>query len=167
MLPIRTILHPTDFSEHSEPAFNVACSLAQSYGARLVLLHVLEPTVLVYGGVMTPPPPLPGADERLSARKQLQRLRPPHSSIPVERLVEAGDSATAIMQVARERNCDLIVMGSHGRTGLGRLLMGSVAENVLRKAPCPVLTVKNPTQAALSHPVVATEAGQEAVISSR
>jgi len=156
MLPIQNILHPTDFSEHSENAFNVACSLAQGYGARLILLHVLERPVLAYGGVMTPPPP--GAEERVSARKHLQQIKPSHPALAVDRLLEEGDPAATIMQVARERNCDLIVIGSHGRTGLSRLLMGSVAETVLRKASCPVLTVKSPQQLALSGQPASAEA---------
>jgi nucleotide-binding universal stress UspA family protein len=139
------VLHPTDFSEHSEYAFRLACSLARDYGARLIVLHVLKRPVLTYSGVMTaPPPPPPSSEERQSAQEQLQRIKPPDPAIWVEHLLEEGDPATAILQNAQERQCDLIVMGSHGRTGLGRLLMGSVAEQVVRKAPCPVLTVKTP-----------------------
>jgi nucleotide-binding universal stress UspA family protein len=145
MLPIRTVLHPTDFSEHSGYAFRLACSLARDYGARLIVLHVLERPLLVYTGVMTaPPPPPPSAEQRQSAREQLHGIKPPDPAIGVEHLLEEGDPATAILQVAQERPCELIVMGSHGRTGLGRLLMGSVAEQVVRRAPCPVLTVRIP-----------------------
>ena len=68
--------------------------------------------------------------------------------------VHEGDPATQIVRVAQETRCDLIVLGTHGRTGLGRLLMGSVAEQVLRKAPCPVLTVKTPFPETSSAPGV-------------
>jgi len=143
MLPIRTILHPTDFSSYSNEAFRLACSLARDYGARLIVVRVLERPAHVYGGVMTPPPPPPPcAEERLAARKQLQQMKPPDRDIADEYLLEEGDPAAVILQIAQERQCDLIVMGSHGRTGLRRLLMGSVAEQVLRRAPCPVLTLK-------------------------
>ncbi len=145
MLPIRTVLHPTDFSEHSDAAFRLACSLTRDYRARLIVLHVLERPLLVYGGVMTaPPPPPPSAEERRSAQEQLHKIKPPDPAIGVEHLLEEGDPATAVLQVAQERQCDLIVMGSHGRTGLGRLLMGSVAERIVRNAHCPVLTVRLP-----------------------
>jgi nucleotide-binding universal stress UspA family protein len=145
MLPVRTVLHPTDFSEHSDYAFRLACSLARDYGARLIVLHALERPVLAYTGVMTaPPPPPPSAEQRQAVQEQLHRIKPPDPALGVEHLLEEGDPATAILQVAQERRCELIVMGTHGRTGLGRLLMGSVAEQIVRKAPCPVLTARLP-----------------------
>jgi nucleotide-binding universal stress UspA family protein len=140
MLPIRTILHPTDFSEHSDPAFWLACSVARDYGARLVVLHVVPPPVF-HGEVVARRQP---DGYHTDLEKQLQEFRPREPGIPVERRVEDGDPAAAILRVAQEVPCDLIVMGTHGRTGLGRLLMGSVAEQVMRRAPCPVLTVKLP-----------------------
>jgi nucleotide-binding universal stress UspA family protein len=146
MTPIRTILHPTDFSAASRHAFELACSLARDHGARLIVLHVLERPVIIQSGVMTPPPPSEGLEQqREEARQQLQRVRPDDESIRVERRLEEGDAATAVLQVAQETACDLVVMGTHGRTGLARLLMGSVAEKVLRGAACPVLTVKTPS----------------------
>jgi nucleotide-binding universal stress UspA family protein len=145
MLPIRTILHPTDFSGHSEYAFRLAASLARDYGAHLIVLHVWERPLLIHGGVMTaPPPPPPSEEERQAIRVQLQHIKPPVPAGSIDHLLEEGDPATGILQVAQERSCDLIVMGSHGRTGIGRLFMGSVAEQVVRKASCPVLTVKLP-----------------------
>ena len=145
MRPIRTILHPTDFSERSANAFEVACTLARDSGARLIVLHVLERPVIAYTGVaMAPPAPGPSEDERIALLKQLHQVQPPTPAVAVEHRLEQGDPATGILQIAQEVGCDLIVMGTHGRTGLGRLLLGSVAEKVLRKAPCPVLTVKTP-----------------------
>ncbi len=139
MLAIKTILHPTDFSERSNQAFRLACSLARGHGARVILLHVAPPPATAIGGVMTPDP---GHHEE--CWEQLRRLQPEDSRVPVERLLAEGSPAEAILRAAQERHCDLIVMGTHGRTGLGRLLMGSVAEEVVRKARCPVLTVKVP-----------------------
>jgi nucleotide-binding universal stress UspA family protein len=145
MLPAKTILHPTDFSPPSECAFRLASSLARDYGARLIVLHVMGQPLIIQGGVMTAPPdPTPPEEERQAIREELLRIHPPDPAVTVERLLEEGDAATGILQVAQERSCDLIVMGSHGRTGLGRLLLGSVAEQVVRKAPCPVLIVKLP-----------------------
>lgn len=148
MLPIKTILHATDFSPRSEMAFQLACALARDAGARLVVLNVLERPLIVYGGVALapPPPPLPET-ERQERRRRLQQVRPADPALAVEHRLEEGDPATAILQVAQELGCDLIVMGTHGRGGLGRLLMGSVADKVVREAPCLVLTVKVPPPA--------------------
>jgi universal stress protein A len=140
MLPIHTILLPTDFSESAQQAFPLACSLARDCGARIVVLYVM-------------PPPL--GHEQLQARhhpeeyygipeKALHQIQAPDQNVRVEHRLEEGDAAGVILAVAREIGAGLIVMGTHGRTGLGRLLLGSVAEQVLRKAPCPVLTVKLP-----------------------
>jgi nucleotide-binding universal stress UspA family protein len=141
MLPIRTILHPTDFSPQSACGYQMACALARDYGARLVLLHV-HPPELIYGeGYVLPPDPAAVLKE---LRQELDGLSAPEPGIRVDRAVKEGDPVMEILATARETGCDLIVMGTHGRTGVGRLLMGSVAEAVLRKAPCPVLTVKAP-----------------------
>jgi nucleotide-binding universal stress UspA family protein len=139
MLPIRTILHPTDFSAPSANAFEVACALARDYGARLILLHVRPPDVIYGDGYVLPPDPGPIRRELLA---MLNGIRPADPALRVERVLEEGDPAEGIVEKARQVPCDLIVMGTHGRTGVGRLLMGSVAEAVLRRAPCPVLTVK-------------------------
>jgi nucleotide-binding universal stress UspA family protein len=144
MLPIKTILHPTDFSASAEFAFRVACSLARDYGARLVLLHVIAPPpVGNFGGMPVVPPPPPELG-RKEWEANLRRLQPADVTIPVEYELQDGDAATEIIRAAESIPCELIVMGTHGRGALGRLLMGSVAEQVVRKAPCPVLTVKTP-----------------------
>lgn len=148
MTPIRTILHPTDFSAPAEQAFQLACSLARDRDARLILLHVLERPLIIQGGVMAAPPLAgPSEEERAALRQKLGQLQASDPKVRMEHQLEEGDAATAILQVAQETTCDLIVMGTHGRTGLARLLMGSVAEKVLRNAPCPVLTVKTPASA--------------------
>ena len=142
MLPIHTILHPTDFSAASDHAFQVACALARDYVARLVVLHV-KPFEMMYAGDDYILPSDPEA-ARQAKRAQLDRLRPPDPALQVERLLAEGDAVHEILHAAQEVHADVIVLGTHGRTGVGRLLMGSVAEAVLRKAPCPVLTVKTP-----------------------
>ncbi|HLW66191.1 MAG TPA: universal stress protein [Gemmataceae bacterium] len=145
MLPIKNILYATDFSPPSEYAFKMACSLAQDYGAKLLVLHVLEEPKPFYGGVMTPPPPeSPSEPVRKETEIKLQELRPTNSAVAVERALVVGDAGPAITQMAETRKADLIVLGTHGRTGFGRLMLGSVAEEVLRHAPCPVLTLKSP-----------------------
>lgn len=90
------------------------------------------------------PPPDPDIQQR-EAKEQLNRMEVPEADIRSERRVEVGDPAEVVLRVAREIGASLIVLGTRGRTGLGRLLMGSVAEQVVRAAECPVLTVTAPT----------------------
>src|SRR5262245_60976502 len=137
--PIRTILHPTDFSQPCEEAFRVACSLAGDLTARVIVLHVAVPPPVPLGRWL--PPPLP-ANNREKLEEMLRRLQASAPDIQVAYRLADGDPAVMVADVAQAAGCDLIVMGTHGRTGLGRLLMGSVAERVLRTAPCPVMTVK-------------------------
>ncbi len=146
MLPIQSILHPTDFSTRSDQAFQLACSLARENNARMIVLHVIDmPTASFKGVSMAPPTPPPSPEEQEALQQQLRTIQPPPgSSFPIEHRLVIGETAPAILQVAKDAHCDLIVMGTHGRTGLSRLLMGSVAEEVLRKAPCPVLSVRGP-----------------------
>lgn len=140
MLPVQTILHPTDFSAYSKRAFRLACMLAHDFGARLVLLHVLPPARAVSDAGLTALSELWGDDD--DAHAQLRRMEEEANSGRMESLVREGDPAEMILRAAEETHCDVIVMGMHGRTALTRLLLGSVAEEVIRKAPCPVLTAK-------------------------
>src|SRR5262245_45840786 len=138
-----SILHPTDFSDYSQRAFQIAIDLASAYGASLIILHVVEtlgPENITFGEVASQLEP-ESYRERL--RQDLQKMAPPAgSSVCCTHLLAEGDPAMEIARAAKERICDLIVMGTHGRTGLRRLLMGSVAEQIVCHAPCPVLTVK-------------------------
>jgi nucleotide-binding universal stress UspA family protein len=138
--PIRLILHPTDCSARAWPALGVARALARGHGARLVLLHVAPAEVLTGGTFYAPVDPAP-------ARAELERLKDELARAGLGESVEArfhqGDPVSEILAAANELGCDLIVMGSHGRTGLRRLLMGSVAEAVIRKAPCLTMVVKD------------------------
>ena len=138
---IRVILHPTDFSVDSEAALRVARGLAHAQGARLIVLHVAALQVLMDGTTAAEVDPRVYTDALDDVRK---RVDGPDLKYPVETMLRQGYDAEGITQTAEETGCDLIVMGTHGRTGLSRLLMGSVAENVLPKATCPVLVVKAP-----------------------
>jgi nucleotide-binding universal stress UspA family protein len=153
MLTIRTILHATDFSERSERAFHLACSLARDHGARLVILHVYPPPV-AHGEVVARRQPNGYEEELWNTLRQLQA---PDPKVKVEHRLEEGEAAAEILRVARESSCDLIVLGMHGRTGLRRLLMGSVAEQVVRQAPCPVLTVTTPFPSAANEPATQSQ----------
>jgi universal stress protein A len=144
MSAVRRILVPFDFSEISAAAFELACSLAAGRPSEVLLAHVVPPSpTLDEAGVLWPEPP--GYRQQMLAA--LRRVRPPDPAVPVRYWLDGGEPASAILRLAAEKGCDLIVMGTHGRTGIFRLLLGSVAEHVLRKAPCPVLTV-NRTSAA-------------------
>jgi universal stress protein A len=143
MLVIQTILFPTDFSRQAESAFDVACALAREGRARVVVLHVERPPLTTLGGTGGVPP-LPSEYDLERAREHLYHIQAPEAGIAVEHRLEHGDPEAVILAVAEEIGADLIVMGTHGRTGLRRLLMGSVAEHIVRHAPCPVLTVRNP-----------------------
>jgi nucleotide-binding universal stress UspA family protein len=141
MIPVHRILYPTDFSEHSGYAFALACALAEAQGADLVVLHVVPP-IDTHGEVLAQPWPGGFYEDLRDRLKQLQA--PEGSGISVDHWLEEGDPASEIVRVAATVGADLIVLGTHGRTGVHRLLMGSVAEQVVRRAACPVLTVKLP-----------------------
>lgn len=144
MLPIRIILHPTDFSPSADYAFRLACALARDYGARLFVLHVgMHPVITLIEGVV--PPESEWYQEDMSARLHNLQSEDPRTQVE-PRLMIGGDPAAEILRVAQETKADLIVMGTHGRTGLGRLLMGSVAEQIVRRAPCTTLTVRTSLQ---------------------
>ena len=143
MLTIRSILHPTDFSDISSNAFQMAGCLARDYGAQLHVLHVAT-TFEAYKREMV----FDKRSEQYLANdwEKLGELQFP--GVEVHRCLEEGEPAEQILHVAASLPCDFIVMGSHGRSGLDRLLLGSVAENVVRGAACQVIVVKAPVAAA-------------------
>lgn len=142
MQPIPVILHPTDFSESSMAAFEMACSLARSHGSRVVVVHVVPPPPMPpHAPVLTTPP---SSEYREHLYKELVKIQPKKGGVAIDYQLLDGDPAERILEMARSLPADLIVMGTHGRTGLERLVVGSVAEHVLRHASCPVLTVKTP-----------------------
>jgi len=143
----RRILWPTDFSGTAKAALPYAVEMAANAGAELVLLHVLTPPV-AYAG-----PEIPGAlwgelqqRNRAAAREEIRKIAAElkDAKIRVHTVLADGVPFDQILRVAKRLRCDLIVIATHGRTGLSHVLMGSVAENVIRRAPCPVLTVRPP-----------------------
>jgi nucleotide-binding universal stress UspA family protein len=137
VINVKRILYPTDFSSYSTQAYFHAIALAESHGANLTILYVYAP------GFGTPEVHGEEAD-RQHWKNQLEQIRPLDPKIPVRHVFLEGDPAAEIVRFAGDAGIDLIVMGTHGRTGLERLLMGSVAEKVMREAPCSVLVVKLP-----------------------
>ena len=140
MINIKHILYATDFSPHSNQAYFHAIALAEGHGAALTILHVYTPKPIGMPGME------PATEEEGLGisywRAQLEQIRPVNDDIRVRHVLLEGDPAKEIIHYAMEEGIDLIVMGTHGRTGLERLLMGSVAENVVRGAPCSVLVAK-------------------------
>jgi nucleotide-binding universal stress UspA family protein len=140
MLQIHTILHPTDYSDLSGPAFELACSLARDYAAELLICHVAPaPTAVVNGMVIETP-----VAELAKMTAQLEQVKPEDPRIRVSHKLLRGDPASEILRLAEKIKPDLIVMGTHGRGPIAHMLLGSVAEKTIRKAPCPVLTVRHP-----------------------
>lgn len=137
----KKILFPTDFSTSSDAGLRQATSLARDSGATLIIAHVEEPPIAYGGGEMYYGVPDPN-NEQIAA--MLKAVVPTSPDVPYEHRLVVGDPAMEIVRLAEELGADLIVMGTHGRTGLQRLLMGSVAEAVVRRATCPVLTFKEP-----------------------
>ena len=131
-----TILFPTDFSTASDAALAHAEALAKQSGARLLIVHVEEPPLAYGGGELYYGLPEPNS-ERI--QKMLEDVRPRDPAVPFEHRLTMGDPAGEVVRMAGDEGCEMIVMGTHGRTGLTRLLMGSVAEQIVRRAPCPVL----------------------------
>lgn len=139
----KKILVPVDFSESSETALDWATVLARDTGATLLIIHVETVPLTTGGGEYIYAIPEPPTQELL---ERLNKVVPKDASIPVVHRLLAGDPADAIIRAAESDEADLIVMGTHGRRGITRLLMGSVAEAVVRRATCPVLTVKQPAK---------------------
>ncbi len=150
------ILVPIDYSDHSVRALHWGASLAEKYGAQLVLLHVIskaskglpEPWAVYSAGRPAPSPPPPEEmmviDLVEIAQNDLKDLAMAklNDSLSVSPKVGVGEPTEEIVRLAQDEEVDLIVMGTHGRTGLRHVLMGSIAESVMRTAPCPVFTVK-------------------------
>jgi nucleotide-binding universal stress UspA family protein len=144
-IQIQKILLPTDFSEYSKAAVTYACELAEKYGSELHLLHVLEihPVAAPDFGMGLALPRY-ATESKEVAEKLLTRAVDPAwaaGKTIVHALVE-GSPIVEIPKYARSRDIDLIVLSTHGRTGLAHVILGSVAESIVRTAPCPVLTVR-------------------------
>jgi nucleotide-binding universal stress UspA family protein len=147
MLSFRIIVVPTDFSDHSLRALPYAIDLADKYAARLKVVYVNEPALQVSDVAWV------GVDERAlqadhvrEARRHLEKLvlEQVPADVPTDAEILTGNAVDEIIQYALDVNADLVVMATHGRSGVSHMLMGSTAEHVVRKAPCPVLTLKQP-----------------------
>lgn len=147
MAPFRRILHATDFSSASAVAFRLAIDLAKAGRARLVLIHVLSEPAMAFAADIPVPPAVYNELEvaaRADARKRLDRLlaRARQSGVRATTQIIHGPAYARIVATARRERADVIVMGTHGRTGLARAFLGSVAGRVIATASCPVLTVR-------------------------
>jgi nucleotide-binding universal stress UspA family protein len=139
MINIKNILYATDFSSHSNQAYFHAVALAEGQGARLTILHVCQARKVIMGMI----PAVDAESQDVDYwRRQLEQIRPVNDGIEVRHVLLEGNPAGEIVRYATEHGVDLIIMGTHGRTGMERFLMGSVAEQVARGAPCSVLVVK-------------------------
>jgi universal stress protein A len=148
MIDLHRILVPTEFSKQSQNALNYAVAFAQKFGAELYLLHVVQDLAVFIPDMITVAPPVVPtvkqltdavyvAFDRLIEENQLK-------GVGIHREVREGSPFFEIIRFAREENMDLIILSTHGHTGLTHMLLGSVTEKVVRKAPCPVLTVRDP-----------------------
>jgi nucleotide-binding universal stress UspA family protein len=141
MARLQNILAPVDFSPCSQEAFQIARALAQDHHARLIVLHIAEPPPFITPGELDRALQRPDG-YRSELENRLRQSYTADSLAGVAYRLGDGNPTVEILAVAEEERCDLIVMGTQGRIGLDRMLLGSVAEKVVRKAPCPVLTVK-------------------------
>ncbi|MCP4782819.1 MAG: universal stress protein [Fuerstiella sp.] len=154
MINIKRILVPTDFSEPGKTALTYAVAFADQFGAAVNLMHVIEPI---------PPSALLShlpkeefeRNMRDAAETQMEELHAEWEdyAFPVNRIIVEGHPFVEIIRNAKESNADLIVMGTHGRGAIAHILLGSVAEKVVRKAPCPVLTVRHPEHEFVIHEI--------------
>jgi len=135
------ILVPTDFSTLSDAAMPLAASLARDSGAKLLIVHVEETPLAYGGGEMYYGAPEPDNQE---LTRMLKEVKPADPQVEFEHHLIVGEPASGIVRFAEEQDVDMIVIGTHGRTGLNRIVMGSIAEAVVRRAECPVLVVKHP-----------------------
>ena len=150
---ISNILVPTDFSDPSDAALNYGRELARTFGASLHVLHVLDEAEMrgvVGAGYIGPSPTLARREQLVeqAVRDRLDDLFDESDRRRLNAHVRAvtGGPVCEILRYTQEQKIDLVVMGTHGRTGIAHLILGSVAEHVLRKSPCPVLTVHGPHQ---------------------
>lgn len=144
-IQLRRILAPTDFSEAAEPAMQWAMALGEVFGAEVVILHVLDLTIAALAGLPSQLAAFPAVGELLEQvrRETEQEMARVSARFPGARtLLREGSPRSVILEVAAEVDADLIVMGTHGRTGLAHVFFGSVAEHVVRHSKVPVLTVR-------------------------
>lgn len=147
MLEIPSILAPTDFSEHSKGAVRYACGLAARLNAELHLIHVIPDVVVPVGpdpSLITAVPPEYYTESEARSREALAHIIEPGWERPevIHQEVRWGDAVDGVAGYASDLQIAMIVIATHGRTGLSHVLLGSVAERIVREAPCPVLTIR-------------------------
>ena len=145
MFRIKRILYPTDFSSYSNQAYFHAVGLAELHNAQLTVMYVFNPAA-------------DQAGDRNYWRGQLEQIRPTNPAIAVEHVLLDGNPGEVIPQYAAQAGMDMVVMGTHGRSGLAHLVMGSVAERVVREAPCPVMTIKQSRAVVMAESPIAARA---------
>lgn len=149
-MELQTILVPTDFSEYAAHAYQWALGLATTRKAKIILFHATSPIPYLAFPESVYYPDLQKIEQAMIAEAEKQMVefaaKKGMSQVPIETQVTVGEAVWEICKRAEGAHADLIVMGSHGRTGLSHVLLGSVAERVIRHAPCPVLVTRLPKQ---------------------
>jgi nucleotide-binding universal stress UspA family protein len=165
-ISLSNVLYATDFSATSESAFPYATAICRRFGSTLHLAHVLSDTnvLLMTGGVDYVSVDTIYEDARSEAREKIRQLTTRLGKIPRQTYLRHGQVWANLSSIVREKGIDLIVLGTHGRTGFGKLLLGSVAEDILRYAPCPVLTVGPKVRGRARLPEFRTNGGELAPV---
>ncbi|MDQ1273734.1 MAG: hypothetical protein QG591_2364 [Planctomycetota bacterium] len=148
MIKLKKILCPIDFSDCSIYALSYAIDLSTKERASLYLIHVIETHISGMGDIVKQIDLLLDDKQIENLRMKLTNLIPDkmRTNIHIQPIVEKGIPFVEIIKTAKDNHIDVIIMGTHGRTGLGHILIGSVAERVIRSAPCPVLSIRLPNQ---------------------
>jgi nucleotide-binding universal stress UspA family protein len=152
-LRLNTIVHPTDFSPHADHAFDLARSLARSTGGELFLIHVTTHALLMKQAY------------RDEIEKTLKRMTQADPTVRMHSVLMSGDPVSVTLRIAQNVASDLIVIGTHGRSGLNRLWHGSVARHIQRESPCAVATIKLPSEAGRFVPLLGDQRREGAVLS--
>jgi nucleotide-binding universal stress UspA family protein len=168
MIALRTILVATDFSEPSEVAVRYGRALADAFHASLHILHVVPDSMALPWATMADGLAMADVQQRWEreANERLQRMLPEYEreALHASLVTRAGDPVRQIVSYAAETSADLVVLGTHGRGPVAHMLMGSVAERVVRTAPCPVLTVRHPQHEFISQGLLEAEAEKAAPV---
>lgn len=146
MEQIKSIMVPIDFSEYSKNALKYAIDFAKQFNAKMYLIYVVEPIIYPADFSMGQIA-IPSADIDLQSRANEELInlaKTIGSGLHVETIIKTGKPFVEIIDTAKEKDVDLIIIATHGHTGVEHLLFGSTTEKVVRKAPCPVLTLREP-----------------------
>jgi nucleotide-binding universal stress UspA family protein len=146
MIKLKKILYPTDFSESSLEALKYGISFAKEYGAKLTVMHVVNEQIFSEGLSLPRVVSMEDVEREMvaEAERQLKVIIPleDRAGLDWEVVIKKGNPFLEIIRYAHEQDADLIIIGTHGRSGIEHIIFGSTAERVVRKAPCPVLSVK-------------------------